>query len=99
MKMQPLNKSHATLIAETFIPLYLEHLKFLVSRCAGKVTKIFTHFAFEQVRFKKDFILMKQRSRQNAKNSIEKDFFKVLDNANFRYDCRNNTDSCTFEPI
>ena len=26
-------------------------------------------------------------------------FFKLLNNANFGYDCRNNLDNCTFEPI
>ena len=38
---------------------------------------------------------MNQKSRQNAKNSIEKDFF-TLNNANFGYDCRNNLDNCQF---
>ena len=42
---------------------------------------------------------MNQKSRQNAKNSIEKDFFKLMNNANFRYDCRNNLDNCQFIPI
>ena len=32
-----------------------------------KVTKLYSHNTFEQERFKKDFILMNQRSRQNAK--------------------------------
>ena len=39
---------------------------------------------------------MNQKSRQNAKNSIEKDFFKLMNNANFGYDCRNNLDNCQF---
>ena len=42
---------------------------------------------------------MNQRSRQKAKNSVGKDFFKLLNSANFGYDCRNNIDNCTFEPI
>ena len=54
---------------------------------------------FEQERFKRNFILMNQKSRQNAKNSTEKDFFKLMNNANFRYDCRNNLDKCQFIPI
>ena len=53
-------KSHATLIPKTFIPLYLEDLKFLIFRCGWKVTKIYTHFTFEQEKFKKDFILMNE---------------------------------------
>ena len=35
---------------------------------------------------------MNQKSRQNVKNSIEKDFFKLMNNANSGYDCRNNLD-------
>ena len=42
---------------------------------------------------------MNQKSRQNAKNSVEKDFFKLLNNANFGYDCRNNLNNCQFIPI
>ena len=44
-------------------------------------------------------MLMNQKSRQNAKNQIEKDSFKLLNNANFGYDCCNNLDNCTFKPI
>ena len=42
---------------------------------------------------------MNQRSRQTAKNTVEKDFFKLLNNANFGYDCRNNIGNCTFVPL
>ena len=42
---------------------------------------------------------MNQRSRQNAKNSIEKDFYQLMNNSNFGYDCRNNLDNCQFVPI
>lgn len=33
-----------------------------------------------------------QKSQQTAKNAIGKDFYKLLNNANFGYDCRNNLD-------
>ena len=92
-------KSQATLLSKKFIPLYLEHLKFLISRCFWKVTKLYSNFTFKRSRFKKDFILLNQRSRQTAKNATEKDFYKLLNNANFGYDCRNNLDNCKFEPI
>ena len=39
---------------------------------------------------------MNRKSRQNAKNSIEKDFFKLMNNASFGYVCRNNLDNCQF---
>ena len=61
--------------------------------------KIYTHYTFEQVHFKRDFVLMSQNPRQNGKNGIEKDFFKLMSNANFGNDCRNNTNNVTFEPI
>ena len=92
-------QSQATLLPKKYIPLYIEELKFLIYRCGWKVTELYRHYYFEQKRFKKDFILMNQKSRQEAKNLIESNFSKLLNNANFGYDCRNNLDNCTFESI
>lgn len=41
---------------------------------------------------------MNQKVRQTAKNATEKDFYKLLNNANLSYGCRNNLDSCKVEP-
>ena len=41
---------------------------------------------------------MNQKSRQNAKNAIKKDFFKLMNNANFGFDCRNKANNVIFEP-
>ena len=82
-----------------FIPLYLEDLSFLIKRCRWRVMKIYTHYTFEQARFKTDLVLMNQKSRQSAKNAIKKDFFKLMSNASFGFDCRNNANNVTFEPI
>ena len=81
------------------IPLCLEHLTFLIKRPGWFVTKIYSHFIFEEERFKKEFMLMNQRSRQATSNPVEKDFFKLLNNSNFGYDCRNNLGNRTFELV
>ena len=93
------SKSHATLLPKTCIPLYIEDLRFLIKRAGWKVTKLYCHFTFEQDTIKKDFVLMNQKSRQNAKNDIEKNFYKLMNNANFGFDCRNNTDNLKFDPL
>ena len=82
-----------------FIPLYLEGLRFLIKRAEWRVSKLYSHFTFEQDCFKQEFVLMNQKLRQNAKNNIEKDFFKLMNNANFGYDCRSNANNTKFEPI
>ena len=79
--------------------MYLEQIFFSVVRAGWKITKIYLHYTFEHERFKKDFILMNKKSRQNAKNSVEEDFYKLMNNSNFGYDCRNNLDNCKFVPI
>ena len=92
-------KSHSNLLPKRCIPLYLEEIKFAILRCGWKVTKLYKHYYFDQERFKRDFILMNQKSRQQAAKKIESGFFKLLNNANFGYDCRKSLDNCTFEPI
>ena len=79
--------------------MYLEDLVFCIKRDGWKVTKIHSHITFKKARFKQKFILMNQKSRQQSKNSAEKDFSKLMNNSNFGYDCRKNLDHCTFVPI
>ena len=92
-------KSHATMFPKKFIPLYLEDLRFLIKSAGWRVNKLYSHFIFEQDCFKREFVLMNQKSIQNAKNNIEKDSFKLMNNANLGYDCRNNANNTKFEPI
>ena len=92
-------KAHANLFNKNFLPVYLEDLVFCIKRAGRKVTKIHSHLTFEQSRFIKNFILMNQKSRQESKNSVEKDFYKLMNSPNFGYDCRNNIDNCKFVPI
>ena len=42
---------------------------------------------------------MNQKSRQTATSTVEKDFYKLLNNSNFGIDCRNNIDNCVLKPI
>ena len=65
-------KNSRSYVAKKFCPFYLEHLKFLIVRAGCIDTKIYSHFTFEQERFKINFILVSHRSRQNAK--AEKEF-------------------------
>ena len=68
--------THSTMDKKIFIPLCAEHLHFLIKHCGWLVTKIYSHF--EQGIFKKEFVIMNQFSRQNAKTSVERDFFKLM---------------------
>ena len=72
---------------------------FCIKRARWVVTKINSHLTFEQSRFKWNFILVNQKSRQESKNNVEKDFYKLMNNSNFGHDCRNNIDNCQFVPI
>ena len=92
-------KAHSNLLAKKLVPLYLEEIKFVVLRCGWKVTKLYKHFYFDQERFKRNFILMNQKARQERGDKVESDFCKLLNNDKFGYDCRNNLDNCKFEPI
>ena len=93
------SKAHSNLFAKKIIPLYLEEIKFTALGCGWKVTKLYKHYYFDQERCKRNFILMNQKGRQEAPDKVESDFCKLLNNANFGYDCRNNLDNCTFQPI
>ena len=63
------------------------------------MTKIHSYLTFEQARFEQKFILMNQKSRQQSKNSVKKDFYKVMNNSNIGYDYQNNIDNSKFVPI
>ena len=92
-------KTHSTMDKKFLVPLYAEHLKFLLERCCWVVTKIHQHFSFRQEMFKKDFVLSNQIARQNAKTHVEKNCYKLMHNANFCYDCRNNFENRYFTPV
>ena len=63
------------------------------------MTRVRSDYTFEQSKFKKEFVIMNQVSRQNAQTDVEKELYKLVNNSNFGYDCRNNADNCFFQPI
>ena len=87
------SKTHSTLREKKFIPL------FLITGADWLVTHIYEHFTFEQLKFKKEFVVMNQKSRQRATSSVERDFYKLPNNSNFGIDCRNNIDNYMLEPL
>ena len=93
------SKTHLTLGEKKFIPLYVEDLHFLIKMAGCLVTCIYEHYKSEQSKFKKDFVVMNQKSRQAATIPVEIGFFKLSNNSNFAIDCRNNIDNCILEPI
>ena len=92
-------KTHTTMDKKFVIPLYVEYLHLLISRCGWRVWVVRSHYAFECRKFENEFVIINQVSRQNAKTDVERDFYKLMNNSNFRYDCRNNVDNCYFHPI
>ena len=63
---------------------------------SGYRSKVQVHYTFE---FKKEFIIINQASRQNAKTFVKKYFYKLMNNSDFGYDCQNNAGNCFFQPI
>ena len=74
-------KSSCNVLPKQFQPMYLEQVCFASSRAGWSATKIYSKYTFEKECFKKNFIWMNQRSRQYAKTSIEKDFYKIMNNS------------------
>ena len=93
------SKTHFTLKEKKIIPLYAEDLHFLITRAGWLVTHIYERYTYEQSKFKTDFIVTNQKAKQKAISSVEKDFYKLLNNSNFGIDCRNNIDNCILEAL
>ena len=70
-----------------------------MTRARWLVTKIYKHYTFAQSKSKKNFVIMNQDTRQKAIFSVEKNFYKLLNNANFGIECSSNIDNCDFGPI
>ena len=59
-------RTYSTMKYKYFIPLYAEHLRFLITRCGWSVTRIHAHFTFEQDTFEQEFVIQNQIARQKA---------------------------------
>ena len=71
-----------------------DHIHFLTKRAGWKVTKVHLYYTFEQEPFKKEYILGNQRARQEAMargDEVQANFWKLLNNANFGFECRDNS--------
>ena len=94
LKLLVTEKTHATLKRKKYFPMFLNHIDFLTKRAGWRVTKVYSHCTFELEPFKKDYILGNQIARQEAvarADDVQANFWKLLNNANFGFDCRNNS--------
>ena len=71
----------------------------MITRAGWLITHIHEHYTFEKSKFKKEFVIRNQKSRQKSTSSVERDFFKLLSNSNFGIDCRNNIDNYILETL
>ena len=72
----------------------VDHILFLTTRAGWKVTKVYSHYTFEQDSFKKDFVLGNQSARQEAvtkRDDVQGNFYKLMNNSNFSFDCQDNS--------
>ena len=92
------SRTNSTLKDKKYILVYAEDFHFLISHACWFVTHIYEHYTFEPSKFKRDFII-NQKWRQKVILSVERDFFKLLNNSNFGIDCRNNIDNCILESL
>ena len=49
-----------------------------------------------QAHFKQNFVTLNQNYRQKAKHTIEREFDKLMNNDNCRFDCRSNINNVEF---
>ena len=86
------------LLKKKIIILFAEHVHIIIKRVGWFVTNIHDHYTFIQSKLKKDFVVANQHFCQKASNSIEINFYKIL-NDNFEIGCCDNMDDCILEPL
>ena len=93
LKFRAIGKSHATLSPKKRFFMYINHIHFLTKRAGWAVRNVYSYYTFEQETFKKEYILGNQRASQDAVargDGVQGNFWKLLNNSNFGYDCREN---------
>ena len=94
LKFKSSEKINATLLAKKRHPMFIDHIHFLITRGCWKVSKLHECDTFEQEPYKKEYILENQKARQAAVtrgDNVQANFWKFLNNANFGFDCRDNS--------
>ena len=94
LKYKIIKKTHATLRPKKRFLIYVDHIHFLAKRAGWKVTNVYSYYTFEQEPFKKEYILSNQRASQGAVargDDVQANFWKLLNNVNFGFDCRDNS--------
>ena len=94
LKFKVTEKTQATLLPKKRFPMFIDHMHFLTTRAGWKITNVHQYYNFEQGPFKKEYILGNQRSRQAAVargDSVQANFWKLLNDANFGFNCRDNS--------
>ena len=91
LKFKATEKTHATLRSKKRFPMFIDHM---TRRAGWKVNNNIHHYyTFEKEHFKKDYILGNQKAIQAAVargDDVQADFWKLLNNANFGFDYRDN---------
>ena len=82
--------------------MYVDHIQFLTSRAGWEVTRVYSHYNFEQECFKKEFVLGNQRARQEVVargDDVQGNFYKLMNNSNFGFHCRDNLQNRSIQLI
>ena len=74
-------KAHATLFKKTFQPMYLKQLAFVIKRAGWQVTKLYSHYTFEQ--FQKRFYLNEPTFQTKPKKCYRERFLQTYEQLKF----------------
>ena len=79
LKIQTTKKVISSMGRHTDIYLYAEMLSFLIKK-GWKLIEVTEHYTFLQDRYMKEYVTMNQNERKKAKNTVESDASKAMNN-------------------